>query len=49
MRENLREAITFPKLQAITAASEGEAGLGEIAKQYLRKFASKQEVDKTLF
>ena len=58
IREGLKElpaAITFPQLQAIAAAPEGEdedldtSGLylGEIAEEYLRKFASKQEVDKT--
>ena len=47
-------AITFPQLQAIAAPpEEGEdldtSGLfiGPIAEQYLRQFASQQEVDKT--
>ena len=58
IRENLKElpaALTFPQqLQAITAPpEEGEdlntSGLfiGPIAEQYLRQFASEQEVDKT--
>ena len=58
IRENLKKmpaALTFPQqLQAITAPSEeGEdldtSGLfiGPIAEQYMRQFASDQEVDKT--
>ena len=49
--------IAFPQFQAIAAPPEDEdededldtSGLyiGEIAEEYLRKFASKQEVDKT--
>jgi len=58
IRENLMKklpTIAFPQFQAIAAPPEDEdedldtSGLyiGEIAEEYLRKFASKQEVDKT--
>ena len=58
IRENLKElpkALTFPQLQAIMPAIPDEnedldtSGLfiGPIAEQYLRQFASQQEVDKT--
>ena len=55
--KDLPAAITFPQLQAIAgppAEEEEEEDLdtsglyiGEIAEQYLRQFASRQEVDKT--
>ena len=58
IKEHLKElpaAITFPQLQAIAGPPGDEdedldtSGLyiGEIAEQYLRQFASRQEVDKT--
>jgi len=47
-------AITFPQLQAIAAPPEESEDLdtsglfiGPVAEQYLRQFASQQEVDKT--
>jgi len=58
IRQNLKDLpaiVSVPQLQAIAAAPKGEvedldtSGLfiGSIAEQYLRQFASQQEVDKT--
>ena len=50
--KNLPKAITFPKFPSIAACSddgeeEEEAIIGDIAVQYLRKFASVSGADKT--
>ena len=51
--ENLPQAITFPpypSIQAFEGPPEGEEDapyIGEIAKTYLRKFATKDEADRT--
>ena len=49
--KNLRKVITFPQFQSITAYSddgedEEDAFIGDIAEQYLRKFASVSGADK---
>ena len=49
--ENMPQAITFPAYPSIKAVEEGEEEdapyLGNIAKTYLRKFATKGETDRT--
>ena len=49
--KNLSKAITFPQFPSITAFSDdGEEGItiiGDIAEQYLRKFASNSCADET--
>ena len=49
--KNLPKAITIPQFPPITAYDDGEeeedAFIGDIAKQYLRKFASVTGADKT--
>ena len=50
--QNLPKAITFPQLSSITAydddgEEEEDVFIGDIAEQYLRKFASKSGTDKT--
>ena len=48
---NLSKALTFPQFPSITAYSvdgkEGNAVIGDIAQQYLRKFAFESGADKT--
>ena len=49
---NLRKAITFPQFPFITTydddgEQEENVFIGDIAEQYLRKFASKSGTDKT--
>ena len=48
---NLPTAVTFPQFPSITAydddgEKEVNVFIGDIAEQYLRKFASKSEIDK---
>ena len=50
--KNLPKAITFPQFQSITnygddGDEEEDAFVGDIAEQYLRKFASVSGADKT--
>ena len=50
--KHLPKAVTFPQYPSITAydddgEEEGKAVIGNIAEQYLRKFASKSGTDKT--
>ena len=50
--ENLLKVITFPQFQSITAydddgEEEEDVFIGDIAEQYLRKFASKSGTDNT--
>ena len=51
--KHLPQAVTFPQYPSITAyyddgeEEEGKAVIGNIAQQYLRKFASKSGTDKT--
>ena len=52
--KNLPKVITFPQFQSITAYShddeeKGDAIIGDIAKQYLQKFASESGADRTLY
>ena len=48
---NLPKAITFPQYPSITAhgddSEKKDAVIGDIAEQYLRKFASTSGTDKT--
>ena len=51
--KHLPKAVTFPQYPSITAhdddgEEEGNALIGNIAEQYLRKFARKSGTDKTL-
>ena len=51
--KNLPKAITFPQFRSITAydddgEEEVDVFIGDIAEQYLRKFASVSGIDKTL-
>ena len=50
--KNLPKAITFPQIPSITAydddvEEEEDAVIGDIAEQFLRKFASTSGTDKT--
>ena len=50
--KNLAKAVTFPRFPSITAydddgEEEVDVFIGDIAEQYLRKFASKSGTDKT--
>ena len=50
--KNLAKAITFPQFPSITAYNDGgeeekDVFIGDIAEQYLPKFASKSGTDKT--
>ena len=50
--KHLPKAVTFPQYPSITAydddgEEEGKTVIGNIAEQYLRKFASKSGTDKT--
>ena len=50
--KNLPKSITFPQYPSITAyyddgEEEEDVFIGDIAEQYLRKFASKSGIDKT--
>ena len=49
--KNLPKAITFPQFPSITAydddGEEEDVFIGDVAEQYLRKFASKSDTDKT--
>ena len=51
--KHLPKAVTFPQYPSITAygddddEEEGKAVIGNIAEQYLRKFASTSSTDKT--
>ena len=50
--KNLPKAITFPQFPSLTAyddddEEEEDVFIGDIAEQYLRKFASKSGIDKT--
>ena len=50
--KNLPKAITFPQFQSITAydddgEEEEDVFIGDIAEQYLRKFATVSGADKT--
>ena len=50
--ENLPQAITFPAYQSIEVSKEKETFvdpyfIGDIAESYLRKFTTKEEVDRT--
>ena len=51
--KNLPKAITFPQFPSITAydddGEEEDVFIGDIADQYLQKFASKSVTDKTFW
>ena len=44
--KNLPKAITFPQFPSITVYDEEDVFIGDIAEQYLRKFASTSGTDK---